>query len=232
MTIISKKYSITNNSADYHGILFDLDGTLLDTANDLGAALNYVLNKYQLPEVPKARFRPVASDGAQGLLTLGFGEQLAQFNYDQLREEFLSYYQNNLAVNTCLYSGVEGLLTELNQHDIPWGVVTNKPIDLTLQLLPNYPIFTTSKTTIGGDSLAQRKPHPAPLLHACKQLKIEPSQCLYVGDALRDIEAGNSANMFSIIAKWGYIFNDTKLAAWNADFIANTPNEIRPFIFS
>lgn len=208
------------------GVLFDLDGTLLDTANDLGAALNYVLKKYGLAQVSRERYRPVASDGALGLLKLGFAEKLADYNYEQLRSEFLAYYQENIAVHTCLYSGVAELLSTLNDRKIPWGVVTNKPEGLTKQLLPNFPEFEQCLSLIGGDSLANRKPHPEPIIKACEEIAVASEHCLYVGDALRDIEAGNSAKSTTVVAKWGYILANEDCKVWQADHHAESPLDI------
>ena len=215
---------------NYNAVLFDLDGTLLDTANDLGAALNYVLKQHNMPIVTKERFRPVASDGAKGLLELGFGEQLKEYDYEALRLEFLDYYQKNIAVHTCLYPGIDELLSALNEHNIPWGVVTNKPIGLTLKLLPHFTCFTQCKSTVGGDSLKQRKPHPAPLLYACEEMNIAAKNCIYVGDAIRDIEAGNAAILFTIVAQWGYISDPNDCQQWAADFLADTPQKISEII--
>lgn len=207
-------------------VLFDLDGTLLDTANDLGAALNYLLSKYNFALMPEERFRPVASDGAKGLLELGFGEHLPKFDFENLRQEFLDYYQANIAVHTCLYEGILPLLETLNDQQVQWGIITNKPIDLTLLLLPHFPIFKHCQVTIGGDSLPHRKPHPAPLLHAAQQINIQPSQCIYVGDAPRDIESGNSAGMSTGVASWGYIADIEECQHWQADVMLNEPLDI------
>ncbi|WP_044840798.1 HAD-IA family hydrolase [Thalassomonas viridans] len=214
----------------YQAVLFDLDGTLLDTANDLGAALNHVLKQHNMPQVPAEAFRPVASDGAKGLLELGFGNALTSLDYDLLRQEFLRYYRENIARHTCFYQGIAQLLTALNKHRLPWGVVTNKPIALTEKLLPHYPLFQHCAVTVGGDSLAQRKPHPAPLLYASSQLALEPEQCLYVGDALRDIQAGNEAKMTTVVAKWGYIADPRECDAWQADLLADHPADILAYI--
>jgi len=212
------------------GVLFDLDGTLLDTANDLGEALNYVLRKYGLAEVAREHYRPIASDGALGLLTLGFAEQLENYDYEQLRAEFLAYYQENIAVHTCLYPGVSELLSALNKQNIPWGIVTNKPEGLTRQLLPNYPEFEKCLSLIGGDSLANRKPHPEPIIKACEEISVASEHCLYVGDALRDIQAGNNANSTTVIAKWGYILANEDCASWQADHHAESPLEVLTLI--
>ena len=214
----------------YNAVLFDLDGTLLDTANDLGEALNHVLSQYNMPIVAREKYRPVASNGAKGLLELGFGEQIAHFDYEKLRQEFLDYYLDNLYVHTCLYPGIHQLLKTLDKHDIPWGIVTNKPESITHQLVPHFEEFTRCQAIVGGDTLTERKPHPAPLLHACEQMAIIPEQCLYIGDAPRDIEAGNRANMYSIIALWGYIADKAHCVHWQADNQVNLPEEIIQFI--
>ncbi|WP_448556648.1 HAD family hydrolase [Thalassotalea montiporae] len=223
--------STLNGVPHYKGVLFDLDGTLLDTANDLGEALNAVLTSHGLPKVPRERYRPVASDGAKGLIELGFGAGLKNFDYEQLRIEFLDYYENHIAEHTCLYPGVAALIEKLEQHQIPWGIVTNKPIGLTHVLLPHFPELKSAASVLGGDSLAQRKPHPAPLLQAANEIRVTPNECLYVGDAPRDIEAGNAANMCTIIAGWGYIASDTDLTTWQADIHCAHPSEINKMEF-
>lgn len=195
------------NTNKHKAVLFDLDGTLLDTANNLGEALNHVLTSKGLVPIEREQYRPIASDGTKGLLELGFGESLSQYGFDDLRKQFLDYYESNIAIHTTLYSGIEDLLTLLNKMDIPWGIVTNKPEYLSKILVPKFPQFNQCKTLVAGDTLPQRKPHPAPILFACEQIGIDPLDCIYVGDAPRDIEAGNSANMYTIIAQWGYILD-------------------------
>ena len=212
------------------GVLFDLDGTLLDTANDLGEALNYVLRKYGLPEIAREDYRPIASDGALGLLTLGFADSLGKYDYEQLRSEFLAYYEDNIAVHTCLYPEVSELLLSLNERKIPWGVVTNKPEGLTRLLLPYFAEFKNCLSLIGGDTLVNRKPHPEPIFKACEEISVASEQCLYVGDALRDIQAGNSAKSTTVIAKWGYILANEDCTTWHADHHAETPLEVLSFI--
>ena len=200
-------------------VLFDLDGTLLDTADDLGAALNHVLTHYNKPTVAAEKYRPIASDGALGLLNLGFGEEIKHYDYDILRQQFLNYYENNIAVHTCLYKGVSPLLAQLEAMNIPWGIVTNKPEGLTKKLLPHYSEFKHCAVMVAGDTLSQRKPDPAPILYACKQINVDHTQCFYVGDALRDIQAGNSALMKTFVAQWGYILADENCETWQADHI-------------
>ena len=223
------KMTITNNN---NAVLFDLDGTLLDTANDLGAALNFVLKKHHLPTVAPQTFRPVASDGALGLLTLGFKEQLDDFNYDQLRKEFLYYYQQHIALHTRLYAGVDDLLVRLEQENIPWGIVTNKPEGLTRLLLPHFEALSSCKVLVGGDTLAKRKPDPTPVLFACRQMKRLATQCFYVGDALRDIQSGNAAKMTTIVAHWGYIKSTDNPQDWQADYIHYCPTDLLELLFT
>lgn len=211
-------------------ILFDLDGTLLDTADDLGAALNHVLNYYNKPTVAAKYYRPIASDGALGLLNLGFGDAIKQYDYDVLRQQFLTYYQENIAEHTCLYPGVAQLLKNLETHNIPWGIITNKPEGLTKLLLPHYPEFTNCAVMVGGDTLTKRKPDPEPILHACRQINVNHKQCFYVGDALRDIQAGNSAAMTTFVAKWGYILSNEDCQTWQADHIITKPLDLLNFI--
>lgn len=205
------------------GVLFDLDGTLLDTADDLGAALNHVLVSHGLPIVAAEKYRPVASDGAKGLLELGFGKRISDFDFMALRAQFLDYYENNIATHTTLYPGVAQLLQTLESQQIPWAIVTNKPEGLTQKLLPHYLEFNQCAVMVGGDTLTKRKPDPAPLLHACNMMKVAPQKCFYVGDALRDIAAGNSAKMTTFIAQWGYILPDEDCNAWQADHSIATP---------
>ena len=207
-------------------ILFDLDGTLLDTAKDLGNALNQVLRTYERPECPFSRYRNIASDGSKGLLELGFADELKDFDFAILRQQFLDFYQQNICVDTILFAGVEYLLENLNQANIPWGIVTNKPGWLTDLLLPNFAIFEHSQIVISGDTLPQRKPHPLPLIHAARQLDVEVDRTWYVGDAERDIEAANSANMYSVLARYGYIDIQHHTDSWNADLEISYAEEL------
>lgn len=211
-------------------VLFDLDGTLLDTADDLGAALNYVLSLYNREPITAKDYRPIASDGALGLLNLGFGEAIKEYDYEVLRQQFLDYYQDNIATYTCLYPGVKTLLQQLEADNIPWGIITNKPEGLTKILLPYYPEFAQCAVMVGGDTLAERKPDPAPILYACQQINVDNQHCFYVGDALRDIQAGNRAQMKTFVANWGYILADENCQTWQADHIIESPTDLLAYI--
>ncbi|MDG1733035.1 MAG: HAD-IA family hydrolase [Thalassotalea sp.] len=205
------------------GVLFDLDGTLLDTAKDLGASLNYLMAKYGFAQVSYQDYRLVASDGVYPLLDLGFKEQLVNFDREQLRQEFLDYYLANIAQHTELFPGIKELLANLNKHEIPWGIVTNKPAFLTTPLLKCFAEFQQSKSNISGDTLAQSKPHPAPMLLASREINVACDDIYYLGDAERDIIAGNVCNMKTVVVNWGYLKYPNEGDTWGADHIIDEP---------
>lgn len=207
-------------------VLFDLDGTLLDTAKDLGETLNFLLEKYNLPIISFAEYRLTAADGALALLTLGFKENLTSDNQDDLIKEFLAYYHDNIAKHTRFYQGIQHVLEYLNTRNIPWGIVTNKPEFLTTPLLQQFTEFKLSRVNVSGDTIPVRKPHPEPLLFACRQIPLVNTDIWYIGDAERDIEAGNAANMTTVIAKWGYIKDLSSCNDWGADFQIEHPLEL------
>ncbi|WP_293747725.1 HAD-IA family hydrolase [uncultured Paraglaciecola sp.] len=209
-----------------NAILFDLDGTLLDTAKDLGNALNHILRDLERPEVAHETYRNIASDGAKGMLELGFGDDLKNFDFASLRQQFLDYYDNNICVDTDYFVGIEDLLLNLNQNAIPWGIVTNKPEFLTLKLVTSFPLLQNCAVIISGDTLSERKPHPLPLLHAEEKLSLALPNTWYIGDAERDIQAANSANMVSVIAQYGYISDKQQTVEWNADLSIHSPSDL------
>lgn len=209
-----------------HAVLFDLDGTLLDTADDLGNALNYVLKLKGLPTCTSEVYRCAASHGSKGLLELGFGDQMSNHDFEELKAIFLDHYESNICEATSLFPETEELLQKLNEQNIPWGVVTNKPGFLTDQLLPSFDIFKHSKINVSGDTLEKRKPHPEPLLHAANVISVEPRNVLYVGDAERDISAANAANMTSVIADYGYISENDTPENWQANLRINSALEL------
>lgn len=211
-------------------VLFDLDGTLADTAPDLANALNHVLKNHQCEPLPYETIRPIVSHGGMALITLGFGKEHPEF--DTLYQELLQHYQNNIANETVLFPGMNELLLELEEKNINWGVVTNKPSWLTEPLLDALNLTSRTAAIVSGDTLEQRKPHPAPILHACKQAGSEASECMYIGDAERDIEAGNRAGMPSIVALFGYIAESDTPDDWGAHSLINHPQEIISLIES
>ncbi|MCF2947022.1 HAD-IA family hydrolase [Paraglaciecola aquimarina] len=213
-----------------NAVLFDLDGTLLDTARDLGNALNHVLTQCDLAMVKYDQYRNIASDGAKGLLELGFAEKLKDYNFSILRQELLDYYQKNICVDTCYFEGIETLLKELDTLNIPWGIVTNKPEFLTLELVSFFPQLRDCQVVISGDSLAERKPHPLPLLEAEKRLKLANPNTWYLGDAERDIQAANAANMTSVAALYGYIDKSINVDSWQANIKIENPTDILAYL--
>lgn len=208
---------------EYQALLFDLDGTLLDTADDLGAALNSVLHNHQQPQVGSDIYRPAASNGAAALLAAGFKEGWGQQSQEQLLAELVAYYAANIATHTQCFVGVEQLLIALDNKGIPWGIMTNKPSFLTDPLVKAIPALKNAQIVISGDTLAESKPSPLPLLHCAEQMSVDPSRCLYIGDAQRDIQAGKAANMHTATALWGYVPSVDEALAWNADFNWHSP---------
>lgn len=207
-------------------VLFDLDGTLLDTAGDLLAALNHALASINQPAQNFAQTRPYASHGAKGLLEYALGERLVDFDFPTLRATLLEYYAREICVHTQFFPDMESTLDALQQRQIKWGVVTNKPASLTDALLPHFTRFNDSGINVSGDTLPVSKPDPAPLLWAAQQLNVTPQQCLYVGDASRDIEAGNAAGMCSLVAAWGYLHEHDHPELWQASGILASPENL------
>jgi phosphoglycolate phosphatase len=212
---------------DCAAVLFDLDGTLLDTAPDMGAALNALRHEQGLPPLPAQLIRPRVSHGSTGLLDLGF-PQADEFETERLRSRFLQLYAAALAVHTQPFEGIEGVLVALESAGLRWGVVTNKPAWLTDPLLEHLELSGRCGCVVSGDTVAERKPHPLPLLHAATLLRLAPAQCVYVGDALRDIVAGRAAGMRTVVAAYGYLDEDP--AAWGADHAIARPTELLELI--
>ncbi len=200
-------------------ILFDLDGTLIDTAPDMVAVLQYLQRAHGLEPVPYALGRANVSNGAIGLLSVGFPDEQHEF-HSPLHLEYLERYEQYICVESALFPGLGALLEELDARRVPWGIVTNKPERLTMPLLRSLDLASRSTCTVSGDTLPERKPHPAPLIHACKFIGVEPARAIYVGDAARDIEAGRAAGMATIAASYGYITDDDDATHWGADQIA------------
>ncbi|MBR9906718.1 MAG: HAD-IA family hydrolase [Gammaproteobacteria bacterium] len=206
-------------------VLFDLDGTLLDTAPDLGAALNQVLAAEQRPLVSAEEYTPLASHGSAGLLRYAYGDEF-ELRRDELRSAFLAAYAANIATHTKPFHGVGELLQQLQRRAIPVAIVTNKPHALTAQLVPFYQEFDHIQVVISGDTLAVAKPNPEPLLHAADLLQVDASNCWYIGDAERDIEAGRRANMFTVLARYGYISATDQPEIWGANAMIDRPEEL------
>jgi N-acetyl-D-muramate 6-phosphate phosphatase len=199
-----------------HAVLFDLDGTLADSAPDLSGALNRLRADQGLAPVPAAQLRPHASHGARGMLAAGMNVTPAQSNYTALRDTFLEYYERNLCRETTLFEGVPEVLRTIAALGLPWGIVTNKAQRYTEPLLAALDLRRHAACVVCGDSAPNPKPHPDPLLLAARQLQVLPAQCLYVGDAARDVEAAQAAKMWSLVAEYGYIADEDRPREWPA----------------
>lgn len=211
---------------DIRAVLFDLDGTLADTAPDLALSLNLLRREQGLPALSLAQIRPEVSHGSTALLRLGFGLEAGQPEYAPLRERLLEIYLNHLDCETRLFPGMDKLLARLEAQHIKWGVVTNKPASLTEPLMSALGLDGRAACIISGDSTAQRKPHPEPMLQACRIIDVPGTQCLYIGDARRDIEAGNHAGMKTLVALFGYLATNDSPETWQADGMISHPLEI------
>ena len=204
-------------------VLFDLDGTLIDTAHDLAAALNRALADHGKPALPFERIRPTVSLGAAAMLELGFGVAPESPGFAALREQFLRHYERDIAARSEPFPEIDAVLERLEAAGLRWGIVTNKPGRLTALLLNALCLSERVGCVVAGDTLPVRKPDPAPMLHACRLLGCDPARALYIGDAERDIEAGRRAGMQTLVAAYGYLGEADTPAAWGADGIIHSP---------
>ncbi|TDJ23422.1 MAG: phosphoglycolate phosphatase [Gammaproteobacteria bacterium] len=213
-------------------ILFDLDGTLVDTAPDMGAALNNLLIEESLAPIPLEIIRPYVSQGALVLTRLGFSEQVPESEIEPLWLRYLDHYRAIVADDSVLFDGLEEVLNTLEKRSIPWGIVTNKPKWLTTPLLEQMALDKRAAVVICGDTLDKRKPHPLPLIVAAETIGIACEDCVYIGDDPRDIAAGRAARMKTLIASYGYIDRDARLDEWQAGGIIAHPLDLlsHPFI--
>ena len=207
-------------------VLFDLDGTLSDSAHDLGEALNILRRRENLPDIAFDKIRPIANHGANALIKLGFGIDENHPDHQIWRKAYLDAYAQCFDRKPLLFNNIDRMLRVLSQNNIAYGIVTNKPKKFTDALIPKLGFTIKPQVVVSGDTLPFAKPHPAPLLYAAEKIQVSPSECVYVGDALRDIEAGKSAGMQTILAAWGYIADNEKIEEWKADCIANNPFEV------
>ncbi len=210
----------------FDAVLFDLDGTFADTAPDLGGALNALLHEDGKPPLPLEALRPHTSSGTRGMLRVGYGITPDATPYPELAKRFLTHYGNALCVESRLFPGIETLVCALEAAGKPWGIVTNKPRRFTEPLVQALPLGSRAACIVSGDTTPNPKPAPDSLIFACRQLAIDPARTLYVGDDLRDIEAGRSAGMMTAAAAWGYLGIDHPIESWGADWIVATPEAL------
>jgi len=212
-------------------VLFDLDGTLIDTAPDMANALNILLQEEDRKMLEFSSIRPVVSNGSAALVKLGFADlnnNNAKDNetIERLKKRYLEIYEDKLCVDSVLFPGMAELLKHIENQQMRWGVVTNKPGWLTDALMQQIGLAERAACIVSGDTTKNRKPHPEPMYLACQQAQSQPQHCLYIGDAQRDIQAGANAGMRTVVANYGYIGERENIADWGADFIIESPQEV------
>jgi phosphoglycolate phosphatase len=211
-------------------VLFDLDGTLADTAPDLAAAVNKMRHERGLEMVPLENLRPLASAGARGLIGGAFGIGPEHPEFAAMREEFLANYEADLCIETTLFQGIDAVIDELDARGVRWGIVTNKVARLTDPLVALLGLDVRAGCVVSGDTTPHSKPHPAPLLHAARMLDLPPERIVYVGDDLRDVQAGFAAGMVTVAAAYGYCGNDIPPTRWHAQHVVQSPAELQKLL--
>jgi N-acetyl-D-muramate 6-phosphate phosphatase len=212
--------------ANARAVLFDLDGTLIDSAPDLGAAADKMRVDRGLPSLPLEGYRHMAGAGARGMLGIAFGMAPDHPDYDAMREEFFVNYERCMTQRTYAFADIPELIAQLRARGLAWGVVTNKAMRFTGPLTKAMELFASAAAVVGGDTTAHAKPHPEPLLEAARRLELEPGQCIYVGDDERDVVAGRAAGMGTVAATYGYLGGNAAAAPWGADAHITSPLEL------
>lgn len=207
-------------------VLFDLDGTLIDSAPDLAGAANDLRADEGLPPLPYDVLRPMVGAGARGMVGVAFGVNPEDSRFVELRDRFLSRYERRMSQHTHVFETIVPVLAMLDAAKWRWGVVTNKASRFTLPLVDALGLAARAAVVICGDTTAHSKPHPEPLLEAARRLALDPSQCMYVGDDLRDVQAGRAAGMATVAAAWGYLGVGEPIDAWGADHLIRSPAEL------
>jgi phosphoglycolate phosphatase len=207
-------------------VLFDLDGTLIDSAPDLGAAADKMRTDRGMPSLDYALYRPMAGSGARGMLQIAFDMDPEHPDYEDFKEEFLSNYEQAMTVRSVIFDGVHDLLAHIQGQGMHWGVVTNKHQRFTLPLTAQLPLFATAKAIVSGDTTPHAKPHPEPLFEAARRMQLPPGHCWYVGDDERDIVAGKAAGMTTVAAHYGYLGSQAEVLNWGADHIIHSPMDL------
>ena len=211
---------------DVRAVLFDLDGTLIDSAPDLGAAADRMRTDRGMPSLPLETYRPMAGAGARGMLGIAFGITPDHPDFPAMREEFFVRYEQAMTERTVIFDGVPQLVSRLVELGLAWGVVTNKAMRFTGPLTRQMPLFASAGAVVAGDSTPHAKPHPAPLLEAARLLGLAPARCIYVGDDERDITAGRAAGMPTVAATYGYLGSNADLEVWQADAHIASPLDL------
>jgi len=212
--------------ARVRAVLFDLDGTLADSAPDLAGAANELRARRGMAPLPFEQLRPLVGSGARGMVGASLGVAPGHDDYDSLKAEFLDLYEARLLVQTVVFPQVWPVLEVLQAHGLPWGIVTNKALRLAAPLVQGLALGHRSAVLIGGDTTPFAKPRPEPLLEAARRISVDPIDCVYVGDDPRDIQAGRAAGMATLAAAWGYLGAGESVDAWGADGIIDRPNQL------
>lgn len=213
-------------SAPIRGVLFDLDGTLIDSAPDLAGAANRLRADHGLEPLPLEALRPMVGSGARGMVGVAFGVSPGELRFDGLRDAFLAHYEAGLLQRTQPFDGVPALLTALEAEGIAWGIVTNKATRFTLPIVTGLGLAQRAGAVVCGDTTPHAKPHPEPLLHAARALGLAPEHVAYVGDDLRDAQAARAAGMPMLAATWGYLGQGEPVHSWGADALVDAPSQV------
>jgi len=211
---------------DIQAVLFDLDGTLVDSAPELGAAADRMRVERGMASLPLSAYRSMAGAGARGMLGVAFGLRPEDAQFPELREEFFKNYEALMLDGTHAFEGVEALIAQLGARRLPWGVVTNKASRFTVPLTGSMSLFRTAQAIISGDTTPHSKPHPAPLLEAARRMGVDPARCVYVGDDQRDIVAGRAAGMKTVAVAYGYLGAEADVTLWEADAVISLPLDL------
>lgn len=207
-------------------VLFDLDGTLVDSAPDLGGAGNDMRVARGLPVLPLSHFRPMVGSGARGMLERALGMLPQDPAFAECRDEFLARYEVRMTRETQMFEGVLPVLAAFARHEMPWGIVTNKASRYSVPLVRSFPGLDAAATLVCGDTTPHAKPHPAPLLEAARRLALDPSRCIYVGDDVRDVQAGTAAGMATVAVRWGYLGSGVPIESWGASSVIESPGQL------
>ncbi|OWQ90831.1 phosphoglycolate phosphatase [Roseateles aquatilis] len=225
-TVLTRSPAAVPVRAAIRAVLFDLDGTLIDSAPDLAGATNEMLTARGLPQVPFERLRPMVGSGARGMMGIAFGVTPTEPAFPALRDEFFDRYEQRLLQDTHPFDGIAAMLQALREDGLSWGIVTNKSERFALPLARGLGWSTQAAAVVGGDTTPHAKPHPEPLLEAARRAGVAPHECVYVGDDARDILAGRAAGMPTVAVRWGYLGQGESIDAWGADVIIDTPSQL------
>ncbi len=217
---------MSSGGARFKAILFDLDGTLIDSAPDLAGAANEMRTVRGLPELPLQHFRPMVGSGARGMLHRALAMDPAHAEFGAAREEFLSRYESRMTRDTHIFPDIVQLLQDLLERAVPWAIVTNKAARFSEPVVQALGLHLQARTLVSGDTTPHAKPHPAPLLEAARRIGVAAAECVYVGDDHRDVQAGRAAGMMTVAVAWGYLGIGESIEQWGADHVIEHPNQL------